>query len=93
MFRSSDISPVVNGLFGGIVSLTLSAFCLGFLMLKEVPISPRLPIQSHYLIAQATCKLSSWSPHHHHTLIFTLPVSLALLCSLKQHFISLKFSF
>ena len=81
MFRSSEISLIVNRLFGRIISLTLPTFSW-VLMLKDVPMSPPLqPIHNHYGIALTTRKPSSWSLQRHHKLILTFHVFL-------QHFLN-----
>jgi len=50
---------------------------LGFLMLKNVPISPPLqPIHNHYEITRTTCTSSSSSLQHHHKLILIFCVFL-----------------
>ena len=76
MFRSSEISLIVNRLFDRIVPLTLSRLSWVF-DVEVVPICHCLePIHNHYEIVRKTCKPSSWSLQHHHKLILTFHVFL-----------------
>ena len=86
MFRSSEISLIVIACLIESFRL-LFQHSLGFLMLKDVPISPRLqPIHNHYEIIRTTCKPSSWSLQNHHKLILTFCVFFSTFLQFETKF-------